>query len=154
MTAAKIDISDIHIKRFDDLSLSELYELLRLRAEVFVVEQSCVYNDVDGADYASVHLFTLDDSGRCTSCARIYCDEARESVMRIGRLIAAERGRGNGMRLLLACIEECKGHGAKEIRLHAQQYAIGFYEKAGFSVCSDVFFEDGIAHVEMALMLK
>lgn len=143
--------SEIKIKSFDELTSSELYELLRLRADVFVVEQNCVYNDVDGADYASLHLFTLDESGRCTCCARIYHDEANVGVMRIGRLIAKERGKGNGMRLLLACIEECKNLGAEEIRLHAQQYAIGFYERAGFSVCSEVFLEDGIPHVEMRL---
>lgn len=143
--------SEIIIKSFNELTASELYELLRLRAEVFVVEQNCVYNDVDGVDYASLHLFTLDEAGRCTGCARIYRDEAETGVMRIGRLIAMEREKGNGMRLLIACIEECKKFCANEIRLHAQQYAIGFYERAGFSVCSEVFHEDGIPHVEMRL---
>ena len=125
--------SEIITKSFNEFTVSELYELLRLRAEVFVVEQNCVYNDIDGVDRDSVHLFTLDESGRCACCARIYRDEADAGVMRIGRLIARERGKGNGMRLLRACIDECKRRGAKETRLHAQQYAIGFYEKAGFS---------------------
>ena len=143
--------SEIIIKSFNELTVGELYELLRLRAEVFVVEQNCVYNDIDGIDRDSVHLFTLDEGGRCTCCARIYRDEADAGVMRIGRLIAKKRGRGDGMRLLLACIRECRMRGAEEIRLHAQQYAVGFYEKAGFTVCSEVFLEDGIPHVEMRL---
>lgn len=145
--------SEIKIKAFDELTLTELYELLRLRAEVFVVEQNCAYQDLDGIDHNAVQLFTLDDNGLCTSCARIYPCDAASGVMRIGRLISKERGKGNGMRLLNACIEECRLHGADEIRLHAQQYAIGFYEKAGFVVCSEVFFEDGIPHVEMKLCI-
>ena len=143
----------VEIKNFDELTLNELYELLRLRAEVFVVEQNCVYNDIDGIDRDAVHLFTLDGMG-CASCARIYRDEAASGVMRIGRLIARERRKGCGMRLLRACIEECKKLGANEIRLHAQQYAIGFYEKAGFTTCSEVFLEDGIPHVEMQLIIQ
>lgn len=145
--------SEIKIKAFDELTLTELYELLRLRADVFVVEQNCAYQDLDGVDRNAVQLFTLDDKEECTSCARIYRDETGNGVMRIGRLISKERGRGNGMRLLNACIEECRLHGADEIRLHSQQYAIGFYEKAGFAVCSEVFFEDGIPHVEMKLCM-
>ena len=141
----------IRIKRFDELTLHELYELLRLRAEVFVVEQNCAYQDLDGADYDSVHLFTLDSNGRCTSCARIYHDKNESNVLHIGRLIASQRSKGHGMRLLRACIDECMKHGTQEIRLHAQQYAIGFYKKAGFTVCSEMFFEDGIPHVEMRL---
>lgn len=145
--------SEIIIKTFNELTLNELYELLRLRAEVFVVEQNCAYQDLDGVDHNAVQLFTLDDNGLCTSCARIYPCDAASGVMRIGRLIAKERGRGDGMRLLLACIRECRMRAAEEIRLHAQQYAVGFYEKAGFTVCSEVFLEDGIPHVEMRLCM-
>lgn len=144
--------SEIKIKEFNELTLNELYELLRLRAEVFVLEQNCAYQDLDGIDYEAVQLFMLDANGLCSACARIYRDRTDAVVMRIGRLIARERGRGDGMRLLLACIDECARLGAKSIRLHAQQYAIGFYEKAGFSVCSEVFLEDGIPHVEMDLV--
>lgn len=118
------------------------------------MEQNCAYQDLDGLDYYAVHLFTLDEHGSCLSCARIYRDEADIGIMHIGRLIAKERGKGNGMRLLRVCIDECRRLGASEIRLHAQQYAIGFYEKAGFAACSEVFLEDGIPHIEMKLELK
>ena len=141
----------IIIKTFDKLTPTELYELLRLRAEVFVVEQNCAYQDLDGVDYASVHIFTLDASGACTACSRIYHDKNAFGVMRIGRLIAKQRGSGHGMELLKASIDECIKLGAKRIRLNAQQYAIGFYEKAGFCICSEPFLEDGIPHIEMEL---
>ncbi len=154
----------IIIKRFNELTVGELYELLALREAVFVVEQSCAYQDADGVDYDAVHLFTLDALARCASCCRIYRDEAEKEneqkqepekcCWRIGRLIARERGRGCGMRLLRAAVDECARLGADEIRLHAQQYAIGFYEKAGFEVCSNIFLEDGIPHAEMRLELK
>jgi ElaA protein len=144
----------IIVKPFNELTLSELYELLRLRSDVFVVEQNCAYQDLDGIDYDAVHIFALHEDGRCGACARVFRDASCHSLFRIGRLISKVRGHGLGMRMLLSAIGECTRLGANEIRLHAQQYAIGFYEKAGFSVCSDVFLEDGIPHVEMVMSLK
>lgn len=145
---------NVTVKSFNELTPTELYELLRLRVAVFVVEQSCAYQDLDGVDYKALHLFILDETGRCTACARVYRDEAEPNILRIGRLIALERGVGRGMKVLLAAMDECKRLGASEIRLHAQSYAIGFYERAGFSVCSDVFLEDGIPHVEMCFTVQ
>ena len=144
---------DITVKRFDELTLSELYEILRLRCAVFVVEQNCVYQDLDGLDRGAKHLFILDTDGSCAACARVYEKADEPGVMQIGRIISAERGKGLGMAILRAAIEECRKLGAKETYIEAQCYAVGFYEKAGFAVTSETFLEDGIPHVRMRMRL-
>ena len=144
---------DITVKRFDELTLSELYEILRLRCAVFVVEQNCVYQDLDGLDQRSLHLFAMGEDGACAACARVYEKADEPGVMQIGRIISAERGKGLGMAILRAAIEECRKLGAKETYIEAQCCAVGFYEKAGFAVTSETFLEDGIPHVRMRMRL-
>jgi Predicted acyltransferase len=144
---------ELQIKRFSELTAKELYEILRLRSAVFVVEQNCVYQDLDGLDEGAVQLFLRRADGSCAACARVHEKPDEPGVFRIGRIVSAERGRGLGMRILLAAVEECRRLGAREIYIEAQEYAIGFYEKAGFAVTSGVFLEDGIPHVEMRLGL-
>ncbi|MBQ7060606.1 MAG: GNAT family N-acetyltransferase [Clostridia bacterium] len=136
------------IKSFDELTLTELHDLLRLRCEVFVFEQSCAYRDIDGLDPISKHVF-IKDGGGIAAYARI-CPEA-DGVFKIGRVVSKTRGEGLGMRVLRAAVEECTALGAKEIRIEAQVYAVGFYEKAGFAVRGEAFLEDGIPHIEMRL---
>ena len=141
------------IKVFSELGPSELYELLRLRSAVFVVEQNCVYQDLDGLDQAAAHIFIPNADGSCAACARV-CEKADEpGTMQIGRVVSKERGKGLGMAVLRAAIGECRRLGAREVYIEAQQYAIGFYEKAGIAVTSETFLEDGIPHVQMRLGL-
>ena len=142
----------ITVKRFDELTLNELHDLLRLRSEVFVVEQNCVYQDIDGLDPRAVHLFIRDSAG-VSAYARIYPKEGEEGVYKIGRVVTRERRKGLGRRILLAAIEAAESLGARGIYVEAQEYAIGFYERAGFAVTSGVFLEDGIPHVQMRLEL-
>ena len=139
---------DIVIKPFSELTLDELYSLLALRSKVFVVEQNCVYQDIDGLDRDALHVFIKREDGSILACARIcfFGDTAK-----IGRVIADERGLGHGMRVLTAAAEQAKRLGARLICVEAQQYAVGFYEKAGFRVAGEVFLEDGIPHVRMEL---
>ncbi len=144
---------ELQIKRFSELTAKELYEILRLRSAVFVVEQNCVYQDLDGLDQAAVHIFIPNADGSCAACARV-CEKADEpGTMQIGRVVSKERGKGLGMAVLRAAIDECRRLGASEVYIEAQQYALGFYEKAGFAVTSEVFLEDGIPHVQMRLAL-
>ena len=136
------------VKSFDELTLFELHGLLRLRSAVFIVEQNCAYPDIDGLDPVSKHVF-IKDGGGIAAYARICPEDG--GVFRIGRVVTETRGRGLGMRVLRAAVEECRALGAKEIRIEAQVYAVGFYEKAGFRVLGEEFLEDGIPHIEMRL---
>lgn len=139
------------IKSFEELTKRELYEILRVRSEVFVVEQECVYQDLDGLDYDSKHVFFEQDD-KVQACLRVFMREEKEKVVQIGRVLTYKRGVGLGLELLLKGIEVAKTYfQAKKLYLEAQVYAIGFYEKGGFKVVSDEFLEDGIPHVCMEL---
>lgn len=139
-------------KRFDELTTKELYEILRVRSEVFVVEQECVYQDLDGQDQESLHLF-YEKEGRIFAYLRIFWKE--DGMVQIGRVLTTNRGAGFGEKILVEGIRASKEDmHAKKIYIEAQCYAIGFYEKVGFQVISEEFLEDGIPHVEMMKYLK
>lgn len=140
------------IKSFGELTVEELYEVLELRSKVFVVEQNCVYQDIDGVDRIARHVFIPGESG-VLAYARVHPKADESGVFRLGRIVTDARGQGFGMAVLTAALSEAKRLGAKSAYIEAQEYAIGFYEKAGFAVTSGVFLEDGIPHVEMRLVL-
>lgn len=148
-----MDEMTVIVKRFDELTTRELYEILALRSKVFVVEQDCAYQDPDGLDYESIHLFAMRLDGSVSAYARLHWKNGDSGTMRLGRVVSGERGVGLGMKLLSAAIEQARAMGAREIYIEAQRYAIGFYEKAGFTVTSKPFLEDGIPHVTMRLPL-
>lgn len=136
---------------FEDLTVRELYEILRLRSEVFVVEQQCIYQDMDGKDPESLHVFLMQD-GRLEACLRAYVRE--EGVVQMGRVVTRHHGRGYGGVLLRAGLEKVREEmHPRQIVLEAQSYAVGFYEREGFRTCSEEFLEDGIPHVQMKLEL-
>lgn len=139
---------ELETKPFAALAVGELYELLSLRAEVFVVEQACVYLDPDGRDRAATHLLGRLD-GVLVACARWYREGER---VRLGRIATARsvRGRGFGR----AVVEEALRRIAAEqpgvpVFLHAQAYLRAFYEALGFAVAGAPFDEDGIPHLAM-----
>ena len=143
----------LHKKLFSELTTDELYELLRIRSEVFVVEQNCVYQDMDGDDQASVHLW-LTDQDRVVALCRVCPAGTHMKEVSIGRVITTERGKGYGKRIMLAGIEAAKEYfGATAIEIEAQEYAKGFYEQVGFRQSSDPFILDGIPHIKMTLTL-
>ncbi len=140
------------IKHFNELSTTELYEILKTRSEIFVVEQDCVYQDLDDKDQEAIHVFCRNDSGRVTGCLRVFWKDGNEvaGVAQIGRVVTLEHGTGLGGRMLHEGVElAINKFGAKKIYLEAQEYAIGFYAKEGFEVVSEPFLEDGIPHVRM-----
>lgn len=141
-------------KTFDELTNRELYEILRAREAVFVVEQNCPYYDIDGLDYPSLHMLYKDEDGSVQACLRIFEKVDEPGTMQIGRLVTVARGVGLGGKILHQAVEwireNCDANG---IYLEAQQYAIGFYAKEGLQVVSDPFLEDGIPHVQMRLQL-
>jgi len=142
------------IKAFNELSLQELYEIGRLRQEVFVVEQNCPYIDFDGRDDKCHHLmFWGDDKAELMAYARLvpagisYPEEPS-----IGRVITSPKARGTGLgrKLMLAAIEECNRiWGNVPIRISAQTYLLDFYSSLGFSSTGKEYLEDGIPHTEM-----
>ena len=136
-------------KYFDELTTTELYEILRARAEIFVVEQNCVYQDLDGIDYESLHVFA-EEGGKVTAYLRAFYKD--EDTVQMGRVLTLRHGEGLGGKLLREGIAQIRArmHPAK-ICIDAQCYATGFYEREGFRICSEEFLEDGIPHVRMVL---
>lgn len=149
-------MSDTQIicRTFNELSKDELYEILRVRSEVFVIEQQCNYQDMDFIDYRSLHIFIKNENNSIIAYLRLFMKKDEEKTAQIGRVLTTERGKGLGAAILRRAISEAKSTlNADEIFLESQQYAIGFYEKEGFIVKSDVFLDVGIPHVEMRLAL-
>lgn len=143
------DKLQLHKKTFQELTTDELYELLRARCEVFVVEQNCAYQDLDGDDRQSLHLW-LTVGGRIVAVARVCPAGVHMKEISIGRVITTDRGKGYGKLLMLHGIDAAVEHfGATRIDLEAQEYAKGFYERVGFRQSSDTFMLDGIPHVRM-----
>lgn len=141
------------IKFFDELTTTELYEILRARAQIFVVEQNCPYQDLDGLDYDSLHVF-YESGGRVAACMRAYPKDGEEGVAQIGRVLTLEHGRGLGGMLLREGVKAVREKlGVSKIYIEAQCHAVGFYEREGFRVISEEFLEDGIPHVAMELGL-
>jgi len=139
----------LHKKSFQQLTTDELYELLRVRSEVFVVEQNCVYLDLDGDDQEAIHLWlTLED--KIVALARVCPAGTHMTEISIGRVITTERGKGYGKQIMLHAIRAAIEHfGATLIDIEAQEYARGFYEGVGFKQSSDTFMLDGIPHIKM-----
>lgn len=138
-------------KPFERLTVEELYDILRLRVEVFVVEQECAYQEVDGKDPGSWQVMVYDDEGLAAG-VRVLRQGVSFDEASIGRVVTrrSARGRGHGavaMREGLRIARE--RFGADAVRIEAQCHAIGFYERFGFRVDSDEFLEDGIPHVQM-----
>lgn len=140
----------IHKKTFPELTVDELYELLRVRSEVFVVEQNCVYQDLDGDDQKAVHLW-LTKGDRTIATARVCQAGTHMKEISIGRVVTTERNKGYGKEIMLHAIDAAQEHfGATHIDIEAQEYAKGFYEKVGFRQSSDTFMLDGIPHIKMS----
>ena len=142
----------LSLKTVGELSASELYEILRLREAVFIVEQNCPYPEADGKDPGAVHLYYADEGGTVQAYLRLYPKVGEAGTVQIGRVVTSSSARGTGLgrRILNKGIEYAKEKmGAHKLYLEAQVYAIGFYEKEGFEVTSGEFLEDGIPHVEM-----
>jgi len=138
------------IKTFDQLTLQEFHEILRARAEVFVVEQNCAYQDIDGIDPKSVHLFIRDEEGTVLAYLRLYQKEGEPGTIQVGRVITTSRGTGLGRKILHEGVQYAIGPmKAESLYLEAQRYAAGFYAKEGFAINSEEFLEDGIPHVVM-----
>ena len=138
-------------KKFDELTPHELYAILQLRNEVFVVEQNCVYQDADNKDQTAWHLMAWKD-GLLAGYTRLIPAGIAYEQPSIGRVITSQKFRGDGLGKILMqrSIEWMeKIFGRTSIKLGAQLYLKKFYESFGFQQSSDVYPEDGIEHIEM-----
>lgn len=139
------------VKKFDDLSPNELYAILRLRSEVFVVEQTCVFLDMDNKDQASWHLMGWQDE-KLMAYTRLVPPEIAYKEPSIGRVVTSPAARGDGFGKLLMekSIEQAETlFGKIPIRIGAQVYLTRFYNSFGFEQSSDIYDEDGIDHIQM-----
>ncbi len=140
-------MTQVQVARFQDLDVTTLYALLRLRVDVFVVEQQCPYPELDGRDTEpeTLHLW-IDDGAAVLGYLRLLTDP---EGARVGRVCVAMQGRGRGVAedLMHAALARCTG----PVVLDAQAHLSGWYERLGFVVAGPRFLEDGIPHVPMRL---
>lgn len=140
------------LKKFDELTLYELYQILGLRNEVFVVEQGCFYQDIDGKDLACHHLMGVSDDGALKAYTRIVPPGLSYLDVSIGRVItsASVRKNGIGKELLKRSLDSVTLlYGRVPIEISAQLYLKSFYESFGFRQVGDTYVEAGIAHIKM-----
>ena len=157
MKPARDDMStssiDWHVKPFAQLTGREVHDIMRLRVDVFVVEQRCVYPEIDGQDPASVHVLGIADNGTLAAYARILPPHGKEPP-HIGRVIVdpAFRGKHLGRHLMHHALNALENqHGSHRGVLGAQAYLVHFYGSFGYIPVSEIYLWDGIPHVDMTL---
>lgn len=136
---------------FDELTAAQLYAVLRLRSEVFVVEQACLFQDMDGADPQAMHVLGS-AQGALVAYARCFAAGIKFAEASIGRIVTAPSVRGSGaghalVEQAIACLS--RQWGAQAIRIGAQARLESFYGQHGFENTGRPYLEDGIAHLEM-----
>lgn len=145
--------TSIVIKHFSELTPTQLYDLLELRQEVFVVEQKCIYMDCDGLnDREGSHILIYDDNILAAYARLLPTGLSYKNEASIGRIITkiTHRGTGLGKVLMDNAMEYIYDHfNTKEIRISAQCYAIAFYQKCGFEPIGEEYMEDDIPHTNM-----
>lgn len=142
---------EIRTKRFEELTTSELYEILRCRSEVFVVEQNCVYQDIDSADKHSTHVF-MEHNDRIIAYLRVIDSGIKYHSASIGRVLTVKESRGKNLaRILMTEAIRIAKEISPAIEIEAQAYLKGFYRSLGFTETSDEFLLDGIPHINMML---
>ncbi|SJZ52884.1 GNAT family N-acetyltransferase [Selenihalanaerobacter shriftii] len=144
------------INHFSELDTAELYEILKQRINVFVVEQDCPYPECDDKDFDSYHLYAA-KGDKVVAYLRIILPGVSYEEASIGRVLVHREYRGNGLgrELMERAIEYIEEELQEDsIRLSAQEYLLDFYKSLGFKTVSDTYLEDGIPHVEMLYKSK
>lgn len=162
-------------KTLHEMTPEQVYEIMRARNEIFVVEQDCVYQDCDDFDYG-LHVFYEDENGKVPAYLRMYevddsdmaefevegtDDTVRYTVkpgmktVQMGRVLTIKHGEGLGGSILREGIKAARDiMGADILYIEAETYVVGFYERENFKLCSPEFLKDGIPHMQMELKLK
>ncbi len=138
-------------KNFEELSVYELYEIMKARSEIFLLEQNIVCQDLDGVDKVARHYF-LEDNGEIYAYLRAYYAGEDKTRVKIGRVLSLIHGKGHGRILMDFALCDIKENmGCQNIYVSSQKQAEGFYAKMGFVTVSDEYLEEGIPHVKMIL---
>ena len=143
-----------YIKKFNELSTAEFHDIIQLRLAVFVVEQDCVYQDLDGKDRTALHIIGRNEEDAIVATARILDENSKKVI--IGRVVVEKKFRkyGLGKELMKQSISEIiRLYGNIQINIAAQKYLLNFYSSLGFVSSGKEYLEDGIPHVEMNLNL-
>lgn len=142
---------ELKSKFFSELTLVELYEVLRSRSEIFLLEQNIICQDLDRVDYDALHCF-FEERGKVVAYLRAFRTDP--ATVQMGRVLSTTHNIGLGSALMKKSLLEIKEKlPCSQISLHAQTHAKGFYEKLGFKVISDEFLEEGVPHVTMMLKI-
>lgn len=145
----------LYIKHFSQLTPQELYRLIQARISIFVVEQTCPYQELDGKDLNALHVWYEENGEVCAYVRVLDKGVSYPDAASIGRVITVRRGVGLGAAIMREGIRLAREYyHADRIRIGAQLYAKGFYEKCGFSQSSGEYDEDGIVHIEMVQDIK
>lgn len=141
------------VKRFNELTTKELYEILKARAAIFIMEQQINYQDMDNIDYDAYHCFFMEDDKVVAYLRAFNAEEA--NALQVGRVLTLKHGNGLGKKLMEESINYLRDNtDAKKITMHAQKHAVGFYEKLGFKTIGNEFIEEEVVHITMYLDLK
>ena len=136
-------------KNFDGLLPIELYEILKARSQIFIVEQNMHCQDIDGIDLQARHFY-LEENGKILAYLRAFYYD--KTTVRIGRVLSVNHGIGLGKKVMTEAIKDINQNmKCQKICLDSQKHAIGFYEKLGFKAVSGEFLEEGVIHVKMEL---
>ncbi len=139
------------IKKFAELTNNELYEILRIRNQVFIVEQECAFQDIDEYDQKAYHFF-INDNEHVIAYLRVLPKGMTFNEVSIGRILVSENNRKRGLaKLILEIAIKFIINELNEdvIKISAQTYLIRFYESLGFKTISEVYLEDGLEHIDM-----
>ncbi len=141
-----------HVPNFDSLTPTDLYLILKLRQDVFIIEQNCIYEDIDTIDLSSEHIMLFDED-KLAAYSRLVLPSKKFKEHSIGRIVVdrAYRGKRFGREIVKKSIETLKSKGVETIRIEAQEYLLDFYTSFGFKKVSNSYPVDGIPHVEMLL---
>lgn len=140
------------VKKFDKLTNKQVYEILKSRCEVFMLEQRIICQDMDDVDYDSFH-FLFEEDGRVIAYLRAFYSD--DDTMLIGRVLTLNHGQGIGRSLMNNTLDYIRNNlRCAKIQIHSQKQAVGFYKKFGFKEVSDEFLEEGVVHVMMEMSLK
>lgn len=145
-----------NVKRFEELTTRELYAIMKARIDVFVVEQECAYEEADNKDQYALHLY-LQEEGRIIAYARLLPAGLSYPEPSIGRVLVNKeyRRQGYAARLIEKSIAYIRQEwGGRKIKISAQSHLQHFYGLYGFEKSSDIYFEDGIPHMEMVLLAE
>lgn len=142
---------DIQIRTFSELNTSQLYKILQIRAAVFIVEQDCVYQDIDGKDLIALHVLAYEQN-QLVAYTRIFKAGDYAQNASIGRVLVSidHRKRAYGKAIMKASIAAIETHfNSTLIEISAQTYLLNFYESLGFRPEGESYLEDGIPHIKM-----